>query len=321
MERTQVKIFTILFFSILISSVAFSEKSTEKSAVQLALNWKAEPEFGGFYAAQVDKIYEKNKIFVNIIQGGAGTPTVQMLASGQVEFATVSGDEIILARNNGADVVALYAVFQTAPYAFMLREESPISSIKDLFASDSTVAVVKGLPYVAFLEKKYGFKKIKTVPYAGGITNFLADKKFVQQCFISSEPLLAAQAGVKTKTFLIADSGFNPYTVVLATNGKTLREKPELVKAMVKSVREGWQSYIKNPEPAHQVIAKLNSSMNVANMAEMHKREMPLIVSSETEKNGLGFMSELRWQELAQQLKSLKLTKKLVPAKELFVNY
>lgn len=307
----------MIIIAILLSMTTFAKTDS----VKLALNWKAEPEFGGFYAAQAGRLFEKNKLSVEIQQGGAGTPTVQMLASGQVEFATVSGDEIILARHNGADVVALYAVFQTAPYAFMLREDSPIKNIKELFASPSTVAVVKGLPYVAFLEKKYGFKKIKTVPYAGGITNFLADKNFIQQCFISSEPLLAAQAGVKTKTFLIADSGFNPYTVVLATNGKTLREKPELVKAMVKSVREGWQSYIQNPKPAHELIAKLNSSMTVANMAEMHKIEVKLIESEETKKNGLGHMTEARWQELSQQLKDLKLTKKLIPAKEIFINH
>ena len=33
-----------------------------------------------------------------------------------------------------------------------------------------------GLPYGKFLEKKYGFAKVKRVPYSGGIANFLALK-------------------------------------------------------------------------------------------------------------------------------------------------
>jgi NitT/TauT family transport system substrate-binding protein len=305
----------IFLFLIISAQLSFAENTKTK----LALNWKAEPEFGGFYTAQVEKIYEKNKIDIEIMQGGAGTPTVQMLAAGQVDFGIVSGDEIAIARSNGADVVALFAVFQTSPYAFMLREESPIKSIKELFNSDTTVAVVKGLPYVSYLEKKYNFKKIKTVPYAGGITNFLGDKKLVQQCFISSEPLLAAKQGIKTKTFLVADTGFNPYTVVLATNATTLKNKPELVNAMVRSVKSGWEAYLKNPKRTHELITKLNPAMTMESMTEIHKVESTLIETAETKKNGLGTMTEKRWKELVDQLKDLGLIKKNVNASDIYL--
>lgn len=307
----------ILLFLSIFALTQFSIAANTKTA--LVLNWKAEPEFGGFYTALLEKIYEKHKLDAEIVQGGAGTPTVQMLAAGKVDFAIVSGDEIAIARSNGADVVALFAVFQKAPYAFMLREESSIKNMEELFNSDSTVAVVKGLPYVAYLEKKYGFKKVKTVPYAGGITNFLSDKNFVQQCFISSEPLVAAKQGVKTKTFLVADTGFNPYTVVMATNGKTLKEKPELVKAMVASVKAGWETYLKNPKATHEAIAKLNPAMTMEAMAEIHKVESAFIENAETRKYGIGVMTESRWKELIAQLKDLGLLKKTVNVSEIFV--
>ena len=292
-------------FILIFSSVIVASGAVQNTKVKLALNWKAEPEFAGFYTAKINKLYEKNGLEVEILQGGAGTPTVQMLAANQVEFGIVSGDEIIIARSRGADVVALFAVFQKAPYAFMLREESMIKDMKELFNSTSTVAVVKGLPYVSFLEKKYGFNKVKIVPYAGGITNFLTDKNFVQQSFISSEPLLALKQGIKTKTFLVADSGFNPYTVVLATNGETLKKKPELVKAMVKSVKEGWEAYLRKPKPTHEMIAKLNPSMVVESMGEMHKIEAAFIENEDTKKYGLGSMNEKRWLELSTQLQDL----------------
>ncbi|MBY0552911.1 ABC transporter substrate-binding protein [bacterium] len=303
-----------------LSTFAFAQVSVAvNTKTTLVLNWKAEPEFGGFYTAQVEKIYEKNKLDAEIVQGGAGTPTVQMLAAGKVDFAIVSGDEVAIARSNGADVVALFAVFQKAPYAFMLHEKSPIKNMEELFNSGSTVAVVNGLPYVTYLEKKYGFKKIKTVPFAGGITNFLSDKNFVQQCFISSEPLVAAKQGVKTKTFLVADTGFNPYTVVMATNGKTLKNKPELVKAMVASVKAGWEAYLKDPKATHEAIAKLNSAMTMEAMSEIHKVETAFIENAETRKYGIGIMTEHRWKELLVQLNELGLLKKPVQTSEIFV--
>jgi NitT/TauT family transport system substrate-binding protein len=301
-----------------ISLLFLSVAHAANTPVKLALNWKAEPEFAGFYTAQINKNYEKNKLDAEILQGGAGTPTVQMIASGQVDFGIVSGDEITLARANGADVIALYAVFQTAPYALMVHEESGIKDIKSLFDSNQTLAVVKGLPYIVYLEKKYGPGKAKLVPYAGGITNFLSDKNYAQQCFISSEPLLAEKSGVKVKTFMVSDTGFNPYTVVLATNGETLKKKPETVKAMVNAVREGWKAYLKDPKATHELIAKLNPAMTVDGMKDIQKIEAKLIENEDTKKNGLGSMKESRWAELNQQLKELGLTKKLIPAKEMY---
>ncbi len=298
---------------------AAREMKKELIPTKLHLNWKAEPEFGGFYTALINKYYEKNGLQAEVIQGGAGTPTVQMVATGQADFGIVSGDEILISRSNGAKVVGLFAVFQKAPYAFMLHADSKISSIKELYSSGSTVSVVKGLPFLTYLDKKFAAgRNIQQVPYAGGISNFINDKKFVQQCFISSEPLLAEKQGLKVKTLLVADEGFNPYTVVLATNEDTLKKRPELVKAMVKAVREGWTEYLKNAGPTHEAITKLNPSMTMDAMTGIHIIETPFIESAETKKYGLGVMTLKRWEELSSQMKDLGLTKTAIPAKEAF---
>ncbi|MGZ3690062.1 MAG: ABC transporter substrate-binding protein [Pseudobdellovibrio sp.] len=289
--------------------ISLSAQAAAKIDTSLALNWKPEPEFAGFYTAQINKTYEKNNLNVKITEGGAGTPTAQMLASGQVDFGIVSGDELLLSRQNGAELVALFAVFQTAPYAIMTHEEAGFKDIKDLFSSNTTVAVVKGLPYIEFLQKKYSPSKVKLVPYTGGISSFISDKNFAQQCFVSSEPLLAAQKGLKTKTFMVADSGFNPYTVVLAARKETIEKKPELVKSMLKSVRTGWTDYLKDSKATHELIAKLNPSMTVENMNEMHKIEAKLIETADTKKTGLGSMTDKRWSELSKQMFDLGLTK------------
>lgn len=310
----------ILLFCFFISFgfSTWAAKNTELVKSNIALNWKAEPEFGGFYTALVDKIYQKNGLDVEVIQGGAGTPTVQMLSAKKIDFAIVSGDELAIARDRGANVVALFTVFQTAPYAFMLRADSKISDIPSLLNSDVTLAVMNGLPYVEFLKKKYGFKKAKVVPYAGGISNFVKDTNFVQQCFISSEPLLAKKQNIKTKTLLIADSGFNPYTAVLAVHGDLIKSKPDLVKKMVSSVREGWKAYIINPSSAHQLITKLNPTMTLEAMKDIHAAELPLIQTEETKQIGLGSMTDARWSELVKQLKEIGLITKEISAKELY---
>ncbi len=288
--------------------------------VKLGLNWKAESEFGGFYTAQIKAFYKKHGLNVQILEGGAGTPTIQMLSAGTIDFGIVSADELVIARAQKQSLIALYAVFQKAPYMIMARASKGFKSLDDLFKAKTTLSIIKGLPFASFLENKYGFKTVKVVPYAGGITNFLSDENFAQQGFISSEPLLAEKKGVKTSTFMISDVGFNPYVVVLAAQEKTLKEKPELASAMVTAVREGWTEYLKNPKSTQEMIAKLNPTMDVKTQSEMFKVEKTLVQMEKGSKAPLGSMTESRWKTLIDQMFDLKLIKEKPKTNEIFVN-
>src|SRR5437867_7362265 len=101
----------------LTASAALLAACSKPSKTRLALNWKPDPQFGGFYAAP----YQKHSLDVQILPGGAGTPSVQMIGAGSAEFGIVSADELVIARAQGNDVVALFAVFQNCPQGIMVR--------------------------------------------------------------------------------------------------------------------------------------------------------------------------------------------------------
>ncbi|WP_295906130.1 ABC transporter substrate-binding protein [uncultured Bdellovibrio sp.] len=306
----------ILSLVFLLVSPAFAQIPTQ---VTLALNWKAEPEFGGFYAAALQGIYKKHGLDVKILEGGSGTPTVQMLANNKVEFAIVSADEIILSQDRNAKnkVKGLFAVYQTAPYIVMTHAEKNFKSLKDVFASEGILSMQSGLPYYQFLVQKFGKPKVKVVPYTGGVSNFLNNKDFSQQGFITTEPLSAEKAGAKVKNFLIADEGFNPYLVVIGATEETLNKKPELVKKLVEASREGWAAYLKDPKATNQYMATLNKSLDLETFNKAAEVQKPLIETKET----LGSMTATRWEALVQQLKDLKLIKSTPKAQDLFANY
>src|SRR5437660_5157491 len=79
------------------------------AAIKFGLNWVPEPEFGGIYAAEQSGVFKNNSLDVEIIPGGAGAPTWQQVASGRLDFAVASADEVVIARAQGADVVAIFA--------------------------------------------------------------------------------------------------------------------------------------------------------------------------------------------------------------------
>jgi len=248
-----------LAISISISLISALSWGTTPTKLKLALNWKAEPQFGGFYTAQLKGEFKKRGLDVEILEGGSGTPTVQMLGANKVDFAIVSAEEIIVAQDRGSKIVGLFATYQTNPQAIMTHQERHFKSLKEVFESEGILSIQSGLSYAQFLLKKYPQAKAQVVPYLGGITNFAKDPKYSQQCFFTSEPLVAEKLGLKVTTFLVSEEGFNPYTTVVAASAETLKKDPKIAKALVEAVRAGWEEYLKNPEPTNKLMSGINN--------------------------------------------------------------
>lgn len=288
--------------------------------IKIALNWVPEPEFGGIYAAQQAGIFKANGLDVQIMPGGAGAPTWQMVGAGKVPFAIASADEVAIARTRGADIMALFAIYQTCPQGIMVHEERGDQSIADVFSDGKgMLAMEKGLAYSRFLEKEYGFGKVKLVGYSGGIAAFMADKNYAQQCFIFSEPIAARQQGAKVKTFLVADAGYNPYTGVLIARTDYVKENRSTVEAMIKSFREGWQQYLGDPRPANDLMHSLNKTMDARTFAEAAEAQKPLILPEGMQPQQIGTMTLDRWQTLITQLRDLKVLDSDVDARACFL--
>jgi NitT/TauT family transport system substrate-binding protein len=304
---------TKIFLTTFISFISLNLFAAE---LNLALNWKPEPQFGGFYTASQLGAFKKHGLEVKILEGGSGTPTIQMLAAGKIEYAIVSADEIVLSHDRGAkDVVAIFAVYQVNPQGIMTHAEKNYSKIEDVFKREGTLLWQSGLPYVQHALKKYGPLKVKTAPYLGGIGNFQKDPNVSQQCFVTSEPLVAEKAGLKVKTFLVSETGYNPYTTVVAVKASRLKEHPEEVKKMVAALREAWGEYLKNPEPTNKHMATLNKAMDMQTFQKSAEAQFALI---DTKEKPLGSMTTERWQTLVQQLSDLKLIKTMPKPTELF---
>jgi NitT/TauT family transport system substrate-binding protein len=161
---------------------------------------------------------------------------------------------------------------------------------------------------------------VKIAGYDGGIADFLAKTDYSQQCFITSEPILAKHQGADPQTFMIADEGYNPYTTVVICKGDLWRANPQRVKSMAAACREGWQKYLDDPKSTNAAMNAINPDMDLQTFAEAADAQKPLIQTEETKKSGLGTMTESRWNELAKQLTDLGVIDSSVKGSDCFVN-
>jgi NitT/TauT family transport system substrate-binding protein len=295
--------------------------SRAQAEVTLQLNWTPEPEFGGFYAAAHDHLYEREGLHVSIKAGGAGVQTWQMVATGAVPFAIAEAGEILRARLKDADLVALFAVYQTSPQALMVHKASGVASLAEVFTSGKIkrVAMESGVPYVKFLQKRYGFDKVEVVQYGGNLALFLADPTMAQQCFAFSEPLSAKEKGVEVSVFSTAEAGFNPYLAVVITSGKYLADHRAEVERFVRATRAGWKAYLDNAVPTNEYMPTQGATMTVPAMNAAADLQKPYVVGNDQTKS-LGTMSEERWKALADQLHELGEIDQVPDVTKAFVN-
>lgn len=278
-----------------------------KVALTLQLNWVPEPEFGGFYTAQHTDAYEKAGLDVRITSGAAGVQTWRMVATGKVPLAIASAGEVLRANLKDANLVAVYSIYDKNPMALMVHEETGVSALGEIFTSGKVgkVAMEAELPFGLHLKQKYGFDKVKVLQHSHNLSLFLQEKTLAQQCFIFSEPVSAKRQGVPVRAFSIGDSGFNPYQAVVIVRRDFLAKNRDVIERFVQASRAGWQAYLDGPGPTNEYMRTQGATMDLESMNLAAELQAPYIVSQETRKHGLGYMSMERWQTLADQLRTL----------------
>ncbi len=274
----------------------------ELTKVELALNWIPDSQHGGFYAAKVHGYFEEAGLDVTISPGGPNAPVIQKVAMNRAQFGVGNADQILMARQQEADVVAVLAGMQNSPRCIMVHADSPCLTLEKL--RDVTLAVGPGKAYVKFLQTKLPLVNVNMVPYTGSIVSFLNDKSFAQQAYVFSEPHVAQSRGAATRCMMVSDLGFNPYSSCLFVNGGLLETDPDLVARMTTAVRRGWRTYLETPESANAEIRKANPEMDEASLS-FGAKSMKKLCAPTDKLDAIGQMDETRWSVMAEQLVEL----------------
>ena len=294
---------SLLLTMLLASSLAFAQELTP---LRLVTNWFAQSEHGGFYAALQDGLYEDAGLDVTIMQGGPQVAGMALLASGQVDMIMTGAAEVLFARNEGIPIVAFFATFQQIPQGLMFHESQAISDFDEL--AGRTVAISPGAAYWDFISNKYDLEgRVQVINYSGQSADWLRDESRITQIYVTSEPFVVSQQGASPAYLNIGESGFNPYSNLIATTEAFIAENPEIVAAFAAASSQGWQRFLDNPLAYLDTLAAENDAMTEEFVAWTNQTQRPLIATAETDEHGLGFMSLERWETLLEQLGDLGL--------------
>jgi NitT/TauT family transport system substrate-binding protein len=272
--------------------------------VRLQLDWYPQPEQGGFFTAQQLGYYKAEGLDVTILPLPQYGSVAQLVATGKADVGLGSSDQVLEWNSNGLPLVAVSATMQHDPQAIMVHSDSPIRDFSDL--EGHTIAAQTGATWLKYVISRYGLHDVRQIPSTLSIANFLANRDYVQQIFITSEPFFAMQAGAKVRTLLISRSGYDPYRVQFTTR-EFAAQNPEIVAKFVRASVRGWQEYLRSPETTNAHLLTLNPALNPAQEAYTAKllKDGAFVSGSQGAGSGLGSMTPERWQTTYSQLKAL----------------
>jgi NitT/TauT family transport system substrate-binding protein len=268
--------------------------------IKFATDWHAQAEQGGFYEALATGEYRKRGLDVTIIQGGPAVNVPQLLATNAIDMGIGSNSFIVLnlAAAN-APAKAVMASMQSDPQVLIAHPDAGINTLADVKGHPVLLADASITGFWAWLKAKYGFTDDQVRKYDFSAAPFLADKKAVQEGYLTSEPYtIEKTTGLKPTVFLLADYGYPGYAAMVLASNKLIASNPAAVKAFVDGTAAGWKAYLYgDPKPADAIILKDNPEMtqDLLDQARVKMRDKGIVLSGDARAQGIGAMTDARW--------------------------
>jgi ABC-type nitrate/sulfonate/bicarbonate transport system substrate-binding protein len=269
-----------------------------KTAATFQLGWIANVENMGEFVADDKGYYDAEGLAVKLVPGGPGIAVEPLLVSGKALMALSAPDIVSQARAQGAKLKIIAATFQTNPSAMMSLAKSPLATPKDMVGKRIGIQPSGNVIYNAFF-KANGIdpQSIKKVPVQFDPSPLVDGEVDGFASFQTNQPIQLEQEGIPTKTFLLADFGYSLFTDCCVVSDETLADdkRRATVVKLLRATIKGWQDALADPAMAAElVVSKYGKSLGLDVEAQTltAKAEVPLISTSDTEKNGLLSMTD-----------------------------
>ncbi len=252
------------------------EQPAKLRDVQLMLDWSANTNHTGLYAAKELGYYEEEGLNVQIVQPGSGG-TDAMVASGNVPFGISYQEGVTLARTQGLPLVSIAAIIQHNTSGFAAPKDRGIQKASDFegksyggWGSPIEEAVMKSIMEIDGAD----VNKVNIVNI-GDADYFTAVKRDIDFAWIyyAWTGIEAQLRGEPLDMIYVKDYSdqLDYYTPVIVTNEQLIADDPELVKAFMRATSKGYQYAIDHPEDAAALLSKAVPDLDAELVLESQK--------------------------------------------------
>ncbi|MCY3906544.1 MAG: ABC transporter substrate-binding protein [Anaerolineaceae bacterium] len=125
------KLTALLVLIVMLTGVAYVSADGHLTPIKLQLQWVAQSQFAGYFAAVDQGFYEEEGLDVTILEGAVEIVPQQVVTSGGAEFGLAWVPKVLESREAGADLVNIAQVFQRSGTLEVSFVDTGIESVED----------------------------------------------------------------------------------------------------------------------------------------------------------------------------------------------
>lgn len=267
----------------------------------VALDWYANPDHAGLLTARDQGYFEDAGLDVSLDAPTDPALPIKLVAAGKTDLAISYEPEVLLAREQGLDVVAVGAIVNQPLTSMIWLKKSGVKGVSDLKGKTVSTA---GISYQdAFL---------RTILARAGLNEDQIKKVGVGQGLLPSIVSGSAQAtlgplwniegvdlklsGQKPVINPVNKLGVPTYDeLVVVANASRLEEDPDSIRLFMSALSRGTAKAVESPNATTQTVLEANDTLDPKTTAAQVKVTLPLL-ENRSENLPYGYMNPAEWQ-------------------------
>jgi NitT/TauT family transport system substrate-binding protein len=251
------------------------------------------------------------------------TDAVALVGAGDLQFAVVSGEQVLLARAQGLPVVYVAAWYQDYPVAVVSKVGQGILKPADLAGKRIGLPGLYGANYIGLeaLLFSAGLSDADVMLDSIGynqVEALAADQQQAVSVYAANEPVQLRAQGYEINEIRVADY-MGLASNGLITNEKTIQEDPDLVRRMTTAFLLGLGDTILDPQEAYRL-----SLPHVPNLAESDNTVQQQVLARSIElwksERRLGESDPQAWDNMQETLLKMGLLTEPLDLSQAFTN-
>ncbi|WP_261165677.1 ABC transporter substrate-binding protein [Microbacterium sp. Marseille-Q6965] len=264
---------------------------------EIQLSWLKNQQFAGTYFADADGFFtDAGFDSVTLTAGGSGATSAEAAVTTGKALIGISAPLITApAIAQGAEAKIVGTLYQRNPFSVVSSADAPLTSAADLVGKTIAVSDSNTLVWGAFLAANdLSDADVTTVPLSdtsmlttGQVDGYLG--------YTTSGAAALTTSGFPAVEFLLADEGLPMLGESLIASQDAIDNDRERVVALLTALVRGWNAALEDPERAVELTVDVygaDQEYDPAAIALAVEAQTPLIVTDETEQNGILTISE-----------------------------
>ncbi|MCC6499242.1 MAG: ABC transporter substrate-binding protein [Anaerolineales bacterium] len=289
--------------------------------IRLPMGYIPNIQYAPFYVA-AEKGYFKEAGIEIEFDYAFETDGVALVGAGELPFAVVSGEQVLLARAQGLPVTYVAAWYQQYPVSVVAKSELGVIVPQDLKGRKIGLPGLFGASYIG-LRALLAAGKLTEADVTLDAIGFnqvelmAAGQQDIVVGYAANEPIQLRAQGIAVTELRVADYAQLAANGILASE-KVIAENPELVRAFVGSFLKGLKDTVANPDEAFEL-----SKSHIPNFSELDEgvqREVLAVSIEQWQAERLGYSDPAAWENMQNVLLDMGLLSDKMDLSKAFTN-